>query len=723
MPELILKGCTPEPLMSYLKALGILRLVSEQVDSETRGFWRNDTFVLQCSIDEEELRRFFLSRYRPTPVIGPWAGGSGFFSKDNKKAIECLVSASSSERCRPYQNAIESVRAILDRLGISEKPSPEQKTDLLRRLRSELPQDVLLWMDAAIAINQQDQGFAPLLGTGGNDGRFDFTQNFMMRLVTLGIWQSEPVCHAAIWLDGALLGTPILGLTNAAVGQFAPGRAGGPNATQGMEGDALDNPWDFVLMIEGALMLGAAATRRFGTRDSRGSAFPFTVRSLAVGTAVVDEIDSNEARGEIWLPIWGRPASLRELRTVFAEGRADILGRPVRNSVDFARAVSGLGVDRGIEQFTRVSFLKRSGKAFLACPLGRIAVGARHSIDLVRQLDPWLDGFRRACAGNVPQRFKAVLQSIDRAIFDYCLYSGPRSFQGIAIALGRAERKLAESGNFRRVSRVPPVYGLSSDWISAANDNTPEFEIALGLSGIYDSEKKVSSLRTNLEPVVAWRKKDGSLSARWAEENPKVVWNSADLSTNIASALRRRIVDGNSNGCSHLPISALNFISLDNVSRFLAGQLDEQRIEDLLWALILIPQTPGMVRCQPFDADRIPPLPRVFALLKLLFLPEPLTINRIPTTIAPESSLVPLITGGCLSEACVIAMRRLRSSSLVPLPYSRNNARVRDREWEDSQSRGQSSRLAAALLFPLSQQTVDRLRAMILRDTETRTNN
>ena len=32
MGELRLDGCTPEPLMSYLKALGVLRMVAEQTD-------------------------------------------------------------------------------------------------------------------------------------------------------------------------------------------------------------------------------------------------------------------------------------------------------------------------------------------------------------------------------------------------------------------------------------------------------------------------------------------------------------------------------------------------------------------------------------------------------------------------------------------------------------------------------------------------------------------
>jgi len=40
--DLALPGCAPEPLMAYLQALGILRLVGEQKDSDARGWWGND---------------------------------------------------------------------------------------------------------------------------------------------------------------------------------------------------------------------------------------------------------------------------------------------------------------------------------------------------------------------------------------------------------------------------------------------------------------------------------------------------------------------------------------------------------------------------------------------------------------------------------------------------------------------------------------------------------
>ena len=45
MNELILDGCAPFPLASYLKALGLLRLVAEQVDPQARGAWDRERFL------------------------------------------------------------------------------------------------------------------------------------------------------------------------------------------------------------------------------------------------------------------------------------------------------------------------------------------------------------------------------------------------------------------------------------------------------------------------------------------------------------------------------------------------------------------------------------------------------------------------------------------------------------------------------------------------------
>ena len=80
MSKLSLNGCTPIPLAHYLKALGILRLVSEASefgDPLATGFWSKDAFVLTSQLDRTGLIEFFLHRYKPTPILAPWNGGSG----------------------------------------------------------------------------------------------------------------------------------------------------------------------------------------------------------------------------------------------------------------------------------------------------------------------------------------------------------------------------------------------------------------------------------------------------------------------------------------------------------------------------------------------------------------------------------------------------------------------------------------------------------------------
>jgi CRISPR-associated protein Csx17 len=192
MPEVVLEGCTPEPLMSYLKALGVLRLVSEQADADARACWRNDVFVLSSSLNRDNLLEFFLDRYQPTPIVAPWAGGSGFFPKDNHDAVDALAARNVSARCQPYRAVIEQVRRILREERITHKPKDTDKDRLLRRYRREFPLPIVEWMDAAMVLQEAGQTYVPLLGTGGNDGRLDFSQNFMGRLVALGLHQTPP---------------------------------------------------------------------------------------------------------------------------------------------------------------------------------------------------------------------------------------------------------------------------------------------------------------------------------------------------------------------------------------------------------------------------------------------------------------------------------------------------------------------------------------------------
>jgi CRISPR-associated protein Csx17 len=713
MPEIVLNGCTPEPLMSYLKALGILRLVAEQADSEVRGAWSSGVFVVSSKLDEDGLIQFFLEGYRPTPIAAPWAGGSGFFGQDNRKAVDAIAT-SGSTRLQGYRALIDHVRCILKEERQTAKPSNVMKERLLRYYRRDLPDDFVTWMDCALVLQEAGQSYPPLLGTGGNDGRLDFTQNFMQRLVDLGFHQSSLTPLARRWLRHSLLGELVQSLMSVAVGQFDPGRAGGPNATQGMDGNSFVNPWDFILMIEGALVLAGTVSRRMGAAQRDKAVFPFTVRPSSVGFGSTADADTANIRGEIWLPIWTNFASVPELRLVFAEGRAEIAGRQCRDGVDFARAVAGLGVDRGITSFMRFGFLKRSGKAYLATPLGRFEVRAQAKVDLIQQIDRWLDQFRQACRGDTtPPRFAAAMRRIDAAIFDFCRYGGNQYMAEILCALGNAERQLANGESFRRTDRrtIYPVPPLSSDWIIACDDGSAEYRLALSLASIRgDRAHLVEHIRVNLEPVERQRSR-----WIWAEGNRTFVWSGADLCRNLIAVLTRRVMDAGRSGLEDLPLDGLVNVSLVDVFAFLSGNTDDRRIEELFWGLLLID---GEQDWRESTRQLTPPpryslrLPHAYALLKLLFLPHRLSwaSDGERVTIKPEPEVLGRLRAADVNGAYALAARRLRAAGFVSMPGPMSGGMQRHINVGYHLS---ALRLAAALLFPISDSI--RLARQVLR--------
>jgi CRISPR-associated protein Csx17 len=709
MPEVMLTGCTPEPLLGYLKALGVVRLVHAQADGTVRGGWRGEGFLLRSRMDQSDLTKFFLEVYQPTPVVAPWAGGSGFFGSDNRKAVDALEK-SATPRLEVYRSVIRRVQAILKQRGQTTKPSDEDKDQLLRVYRRTLPDLFVEWMDCALVLQSERQAFPPLLGTGGNDGRLDFTQNHMQRLVELGFAGGSLTPLAGPWLQQTLFGSATASLLSAAVGQFDPGRAGGPNAGQGMEGGSLVNPWDFVLMIEGTLVLAGSVARRLGAAQRDKAAFPFTVRPSAVGYASGADAENASSHGEIWLPLWSELTSLPELRLMFAEGRAELAGRQARDGVDFARAVAGLGVDRGIDSFVRYGFLKRSGKAFVAAPLGRFEVRRQRAADLLHHLDSWLTEFRRACREeSAPPRFSAVLHRIDEAMLNLCRHGGasatddtPARMSALLRALGQAERELANGERFRKNERrtIHPAPSLSATWLDACDDGTSEYRLARSLAFITgDAENKVGPLRANLEPVQRRANR-----WEWAEKDRSVVWSGADLCRNLLAVLERRVMDGGRVGLATLPLGSLVPASLNDVGLFLSRQIDDERLEQLLWGLMLID---ARGRDRTASRDRRSPderavLPRPYALLKLLFLPSELEWSReaAPVILKPEPEILGRLRAYDLEGACEGARRRLWANGLTPLPGPTSGGRHRRPDFVFPKA--DLPRLLAALLFPVS---------------------
>ncbi|MCE9634751.1 MAG: type I-U CRISPR-associated protein Csx17 [Planctomycetes bacterium] len=379
-----LVGCRSEPLAGYLKALGVFRIVADQADADARASWRGDAFVLRTRLGVEALRAFFLQGYSPAPVITPWNGGGGFFFREEKgsgkrtketEATRALAAVANSacSRLAPLRAAIGIARIELAVAGLDSAPKEDAKAVLVRRLRDELPDGALQWLDASVLLVGNEPRYPPLLGTGGTDGNLDFATNFHQRLGDLICFETgAPSSASASWLDGALFGRAVPRLLDAAVGQFDPGAAGGTNQGPGFDRKSIVNPWDYVLMVEGALLLAASVTRRLAATGAGQLAFPFSVRSSGIGYPSAARSDEPSSRHEIWLPLWSGLARVSEVAALFREGRARIGRRAAVRGTDFARAIATIGTDRGIRQFVRFGFHARNGLSYFATPLGRM---------------------------------------------------------------------------------------------------------------------------------------------------------------------------------------------------------------------------------------------------------------------------------------------------------------------------------------------------------------
>lgn len=702
--EVELRGCTPDPLMAYLKALGLFRLVSEQKDSSARTWWRNDSFFLRSALDHEGLVEFLLNGYRPTPIVSPWNGGSGFYPKDNAKAME-KIGEQDSPRFQLWNEVIAEGRKILIRSQMLQVAKKDLKRWILAQCRARFPDDALGWLDAAYVLTSGGVKYPPLLGTGGNDGRLEFSNNFMQSIVlALNLdQQRNGDTTTRSQLSAALFNeeSPQL-VRKRSTGFYSPSSVGGANASVGFNDEALTNPWEYVLMFEGALLFAGAAARRLSAQASSNAVYPFTADSSAAGYGTsVDSEYGESARAEFWAPLWDAPVNLRELEHLVSEGRAQLGRRQVSSGADFARAVAGLGTERGISQFQRYGLLERNGKAYLAAPLGRFHVprdkDTALQANVLFDLNNWMATLRRHASAGLA----VVLSRLENAIFEFCQHGRPEDLQSVLIAVGHAEHWLSKSHLSRDSDRnagIRPLDSLSQSWVRHANDRSAAFRLARAMASILDEsgreEKKVriGAVRENMFPV------DTGSRTAWKRDSNSFVWTAADPLDNMLAVLQRRCLEGRMQNWSYAPLSSAYSASLTDIVAFLNGDVEPQRVADLALPLSIVHYRYPINR----GIDHAPSdLPAAYAVMKMTLLPKSTLFPKnfvcrefnAETDIWMEPRMLSMLRAGRVDDAYQVACRRLKASGLQPLsdePGIANSSKF-------------GRRLAAALLFPLDE--------------------
>ena len=720
MPALTLTGCAPIPLAHYLKALGVLRLVteSEHGDASATAHWKDDQLVLTSRFDREALLKFFLHDYSPTPVLNPWNGDGGFFEDSRAGAVTTLdkFSRSTADRLRPYRETIVKIRSEFEQHGVKEKPTDKDKACVLHLLRSSLSDVAVRWLDAVVVLVGSGAKYPPLLGSGGNDGSIDFSKNFIQRLLlVIEPASGSPKCNSSNLLCASLFQEATCGSTTSdKIGQFFPGAAGGANSTAGFNGEPFTNPWDFILMIEGTLLFAAASVKRLESSGDGALVFPFCVQKAGVGYASAARADEETKGCEIWLPLWDKPASYAELFAVFSEGRSQLRGHSARNGVDFAQATVTLGVDRGITAFQRYALLERNGQSNFATPLAKFIVRRNARADLLADVHRWIARLRvktdPEAKPKAPNAVRSAFNLVERRIVELCQQDSPDRLQALLASLGATERAVARSFKWATTKdkyqreNASPLHGLRPEWLTQIADCI-ETRLAASLAGLrasFGKGKETLWFRQHLEPLT--RAERGEfLRPTWSDKSSEndVVWHDGDLASALNAILARRLVRFEKAGTGGWPDFSPRYARLDDITEFIEGRVNEELLADLLWGIACIdplgvPSSGGTQADQPPSepaeagtpnegAQRVSPS-AFYALLKLCF--HRLGKGEEPIPLDPRILRRAMSDDG--ETASTLAARRLRASGLRPLvdqlPVSGDVAR----------------RTAAAVLFPIS---------------------
>ncbi|MXZ93368.1 MAG: type I-U CRISPR-associated protein Csx17 [Cenarchaeum sp. SB0666_bin_15] len=736
-------GCAPTPLAHYLKALGIIRLVSEQVDQDARGWWDGDHFKLATKLSRAELEKFFIHEYKPTALISPWNKGSGFYT--NKHVLDSLEH-SDALRFSQIREAIQMSRKYLqellqadksirnikaeskkhgmssaerrqlrtsteykNRLRNAEKEFARLKNNLIPTLRSKWRGGHREWLDAAIILTNDRTEFPVLLGSGGNDGRLDFTLNFMEMLNhVFNLKDGLPRDSSRAWFAASIWGAPTpQSMINSSVGQYLPGTSGGANNSNNPKSDSMVNPVDFILMLEGAVAFTSHATRRLGSSNSFRIASPFVVNSHGSAYASASDKDEKQKK-EQWMPLWPHPSTYVELQHLLTEGRAQVDKRVVHEPLDMARAIKGLGTARGIGKFQRYGYLERNGQSNLAVPLGTMAVSNERSayLSCLDDIDVWLRRLHRTTRSKfAPNRLISAEMQLTNRIFAVINDADtPQAWQSVLSLMGEMERLMACGSGFA----AEPIPPLSPKWVMASNDNTVEFRLALAfaLQSYTMQDNKQDYIRRHWIPLdssdVQYRPRfavSGTGSAERLDVRPEVVMRGY-LGVNDAVALvTRRLVEAAQWGVRHLPLDAkYAWANISDLAALLSGNVNVDRILSLARPLMALDYGKMKKKYVPAEPRDNAWPDDAWIAIRLCTLPWKIkTRYGFELDVGTNPAIIRRLATGDATSAISLALRHLGAAGVRCTIRTATASASLSRLW------------AASLAFPISRKTAEKL--------------
>lgn len=630
MEPLYLYGCRHDILGHYLKAIGLLRVLSLCADEANRdpdaeGWWdlEQACFCLRSPKypTKEALVEFFALHFRPTGVFAAWNKESG-------------CDASGTEKLGVKPEWLTANQLSTQVVSAEERKKPANRYKLIGSEALELYRDtatasVREAMDAVVAPFVKMNSEHPLFLAKGIAGRAHLWRTHWEYLLVYHKRRVE--YRRAIEAIRSHSGTAKqllklkekLKAVEKQIAELLPfeSRNGGESSSKGKGTpffpDAIKaynigsgwvtenypfNALDYVLAVEGGFAMRGSVGRTLAANSKRFAAFPFVFDAC-------DELidDGNEVKGTaraLWFPLWNRPVTFTELSSFISDAQARLPGKDARFSAEFMRALHSQGVDAGFAGWQEFRFKMMISRVPWVTTGNYIGSAFRDDATrLNRALHPldeshFLDQFEIAWKGNkaAAQSPHPVRAKINTAMETAAKETTPRHCLDLLATIFCACRQIAISQSFRDTlpgKRACFFHPLPmEDWSALfAGFDQAEFRVARAIASMVGLMRQQdgkysktlptfgSILPLNLGPT-------GWYLATKGDRSHQAVWSGTDLCHDLAAVLGRRYMDSLTDDRPAL-ISAFG-APLGDVLAFLRAELDDHLIARWTEALSII---------------------------------------------------------------------------------------------------------------------------------------
>ena len=557
LPVVPLNGLRPDSLGTYLASLGLFSLVARKWP-RVRAVWRNASFCLvggPCTL--EQIVEFVSEIGETncwTPYDRPW-------DKDKRADVAKKTSMQTA-----LWRALEAEERLLPAFGAH------------------------LALDGRVRMN-------PLLGTGGNAGKRDFEKGWkdavqvirkpprkQDREVLDNDLEAFLMGGACTYLSSFQAGS-WFGAANKIYNHGNPSAP--PNSPRGKkqpfrEGEI--TPWAMALACEGLPYFAGGPSRQLGSRRQPKGAFPFVTAAMAPRGA--GEAGGIEA--EIWAPIWDRPMTEPELRSLFLRGRAEIGGKGAISSAAFAAGVVGRGVDAGIAEFRRFLLLHTTSAQTFESRLATVVPVPKTSPDdattrAIRTIVELRDGLPSDRKVRGRWQFSGLRGPLEQALIDFAAGrpSEGRAERAWALvdelieALVKVDRNRSFRNHNVRFRLLP------GEWAARLFQEDPpdrEARLALAMSSLAETPSSPQFIAYR----IGVQKRKGTAHWEFPESAPaRRIWSDAELTENLGAMADRRVMEALRKTASRPPFGAAVRVVLDDMHAWLSGEVDEGRMR--LW--------------------------------------------------------------------------------------------------------------------------------------------